>query len=211
MFTFFAPVKLIVWKEIKNLNCTFAIRKNLLNNIQAKRWAQNVSNSKTAPIKIWYKTRWEKFILLNNMCNNQINTLTFFASSGLIGLSVDNNLNRIGIPKGGSVWQIIFTVFVTHAMMPLPLRWCVFCGIISSLLDISLSCITHIFDHHQHDREVFHRKVRWEMRMRKSTVIYAGQSPIEKAWKKNAFEGQKNHSIEIAIKHVNILHSNNRN
>ncbi|GBM81594.1 hypothetical protein AVEN_82177-1 [Araneus ventricosus] len=30
-------------------------------------------------------------------------------------------------------WRIIFVVFVTYSMLPLSLRWCLFCGTISSV------------------------------------------------------------------------------
>jgi hypothetical protein len=42
---------------------------------------------------------------------------------------------------GGAVWHILFIVFVTYAMMPLPLRWCVACGSISSIIDLVLETL----------------------------------------------------------------------
>ena len=62
-----------------------------------------------------------------------------FLSSGQIGFGIELREDKLEIAvAGGAVWHILFIVFVTYAMMPLPLRWCVVCGAVSSVIDLIL-------------------------------------------------------------------------
>lgn len=40
------------------------------------------------------------------------------------------------------VWYVLFIVFVTYAMLPLPLRWCILAGCSTALLHILITSYT---------------------------------------------------------------------
>lgn len=46
-----------------------------------------------------------------------------------------------GDVAGDTVWHVMFTVFVTYAMLPLPLKWCIVCGVLASVVNLVVSCI----------------------------------------------------------------------
>ncbi|GIX74574.1 uncharacterized protein CDAR_312861 [Caerostris darwini] len=59
----------------------------------------------------------------------------FFLSVASLGMDLTNGTLAL---KEGSMellgpWRIIFVVFVTYSMLPLSLRWCLFCGTTSSI------------------------------------------------------------------------------
>ncbi|XP_053206968.1 adenylate cyclase type 6-like isoform X2 [Panonychus citri] len=104
------------------------------------------------------------FITCWNYCaNNYLHiaaafTLATFNLEALLGFQFDEDFNRLHLPKGGIVWPTVFIVFVTFAMMPLPLRWCVLCGLMTSIFDIIFMCLTFIFDS-QESPSTFSRKL----------------------------------------------------
>ncbi|CAG2107094.1 unnamed protein product [Medioppia subpectinata] len=83
-------------------------------------------------------TCWKQFA--NNYLHlGAIFTWVIFNIQGQIGFGIELHEEQLEIAvAGGAVWHILFIVFVTYAMMPLPLRWCVICGAISSLMDLIL-------------------------------------------------------------------------
>uniref|UniRef100_T1KL28 adenylate cyclase n=1 Tax=Tetranychus urticae TaxID=32264 RepID=T1KL28_TETUR len=103
------------------------------------------------------------FITCWNYCaNNYLHiaagaTLATFNMEALLGFQFDEDFNSLHLPKGGIVWPTVFIVFITFAMMPLPLRWCVLCGLMTSILDITFMCLTFIFDNQ--DSSTFARKL----------------------------------------------------
>lgn len=46
-----------------------------------------------------------------------------------------------GDVAGDTVWHVMFTVFVTYAMLPLPLKWCIVCGVLASVVNLVVGCI----------------------------------------------------------------------
>lgn len=45
--------------------------------------------------------------------------------------------NGVGFSiKEDLVWYVLFTIFVPYAMLPLPLRWCMIAGVLSSMTHI---------------------------------------------------------------------------
>ncbi|CAH1986816.1 unnamed protein product [Acanthoscelides obtectus] len=54
--------------------------------------------------------------------------------------------------KEDLVWYVLFTIFVQYAMLPLPLRWCMLAGGLSSIGHIvTISVYMFIFDSKRHD------------------------------------------------------------
>lgn len=46
-----------------------------------------------------------------------------------------------GDVSGETAWHVIFTVFVTYAMLPLPLKWCIVCGFLASVVNLVVCCL----------------------------------------------------------------------
>lgn len=46
-----------------------------------------------------------------------------------------------GDVAGDGSWHVMFTVFVTYAMLPLPLKWCIVCGVLASLGHLLVCCL----------------------------------------------------------------------
>ncbi|XP_064480130.1 adenylate cyclase type 8-like isoform X2 [Ornithodoros turicata] len=46
-----------------------------------------------------------------------------------------------GDVTGDAVWHTMFVVFVTYAMLPLPLKWCIVSGGLASALNVTVCCI----------------------------------------------------------------------
>lgn len=52
-------------------------------------------------------------------------------------------LNDMSVPKLTHYGGTVLTIIVIYAMMPLPLAWCAFCAILSSLVDLALGIVYH--------------------------------------------------------------------
>ncbi|XP_075743168.1 adenylate cyclase type 8 isoform X1 [Rhipicephalus microplus] len=60
-----------------------------------------------------------------------------------------------GDVSGDTVWHVMFTVFVTYAMLPLPLKWCIVCGVLASVVNLVVSSVYRA----ELDQPVFERMI----------------------------------------------------
>ncbi|XP_076361837.1 adenylate cyclase type 8-like isoform X2 [Tachypleus tridentatus] len=66
----------------------------------------------------------------------------FIQGTGNFGVDFsDTGIIDGGDVDGAAVWHIFFIVFVTYAMLPLPLKWCIVGGSLSSLSHLIIMCV----------------------------------------------------------------------
>lgn len=68
---------------------------------------------------------------------------SFTSAPGQIGFGME--LDESNMPKlthyGGAVWHTLLLVLIVYAMLPLPLLWCTFCAVLTSLIDLVLGIL----------------------------------------------------------------------
>ncbi|XP_071455544.1 adenylate cyclase type 8 [Hetaerina americana] len=85
---------------------------------------------------------WWKIFANNYLHWGALFTWILFNTQGFIG-------EGIGFCESESlVWYILFIVFVTFAMLPLPLRWCIMAGSTTALIHLIITCV-HKFQDEQ--------------------------------------------------------------
>ncbi|RWS13387.1 adenylate cyclase type 8-like protein, partial [Dinothrombium tinctorium] len=82
---------------------------------------------------------WWKHCANNYLHIAAIFTWIIFNIEGQMGFGLLNE----SISFDSTVWHVLFVVFATYSMMPLPLRWCAACGAISSLIDVFITSINY--------------------------------------------------------------------
>ncbi|KAF7269099.1 hypothetical protein GWI33_017849 [Rhynchophorus ferrugineus] len=78
----------------------------------------------------WWRCFANNYLHWAAACTWMLLTVQSVRSEG-IGFGLKENL----------VWYVLFIVFVSYAMLPLPLRWCIMAGCISAISHVILVCV----------------------------------------------------------------------